>query len=92
MLEEEGKCEAFLNMPSDEMSGSEGERAKAYTFFDSIKSLSFVCYRGSGSKAFYNIMKHVLKCPFVSLPNLIAGTPVVAELLMHHCNPAEIAA
>ncbi len=51
-----------------------------------------VCYRGSGSKAFYNIMKHVLKCPFVSLPNLIAGKPVVAELLMHHCNPAEIAA
>lgn len=51
-----------------------------------------VCYRGSGSKAFYNIMKHVLKCPFVSLPNLIAGKAVVAELLMHHCNPAEITA
>ena len=50
MLEEEGKCEAFLYMPSDEMSGSEGERAKAYTFFDSIKSLSFVCYRGSEAK------------------------------------------
>lgn len=51
-----------------------------------------VCYRGSGSKAFYNIMKHVLKCPFVSLPNLIAGRAVVAELLMHHCNADEVSA
>ncbi len=50
-----------------------------------------VCYRGSGSKVFYNIMKHVLKCPFVSLPNLIAGKEVVRELLMHHCNSREIA-
>lgn len=51
-----------------------------------------VCYRGSGSKLFHDIMKHVLKCPFVSLPNLIAGRRVVAELLMHHCNPAEVTA
>lgn len=51
-----------------------------------------VCYRGSGSRLFYNIMKRVLKCPFVSLPNLIAGRKVVAELLMHHCDAAGISA
>ena len=32
-----------------------------------------VCYRSSGSKLFYNIMSHVLKCPHVTLPNLIAN-------------------
>lgn len=59
-----------------------------------------VCYRSSGSKIFYNIMSHVLKCPHVTLPNLIANgldgerfaNEVVPELLMHHCNPDELAA
>ncbi len=50
-----------------------------------------VCYRGNGSKAFYNIMKHVIKCPFVSLPNLIAGKEIVPEMLMHMCNPDNVA-
>lgn len=49
-----------------------------------------VCYRGSGSKLFHDIMKHVIKCPFVSLPNLIAGKEVVPELLMHMCNPDRV--
>ena len=51
-----------------------------------------VCYRGSGSKLFYNMMKHVIKCPFVSLPNLIAGKEIVPEMLMHMCNPDSVAA
>lgn len=58
-----------------------------------------VCYRSSGSKLFYNIMSHVLKCPHVTLPNLIANgldgeryaNEIVPELLMHHCNPEELA-
>lgn len=48
-----------------------------------------VCYRHSGSRIFYNIMERVLKIPFVSLPNLIAGREVVPELLLHKCTPAE---
>lgn len=48
MLEEDGKCGAFPGMPSDEMPVSEGERAlSSDAFFQSIRSLSFVCYRGS---------------------------------------------
>lgn len=58
-----------------------------------------VCYRSSGSRIFYNIMSHVLKCPHVTLPNLIANglkgeryaNEIVPELLMHHCNPDELA-
>lgn len=57
-----------------------------------------VCYRSSGSKLFYNLMSHVLKCPHVTLPNLIANglngeryaNEIVPELLMHHCNPDEL--
>lgn len=45
------------------------------------------CYRSSGSKAFYNIMKHFIKAPFVTLPNLIAGREVIPEMLMHMCAP-----
>lgn len=51
-----------------------------------------VCYRGSGSKLFYNMMKRVIKCPFVSLPNLIAGSEIVPEMLMHHCNADAVSA
>lgn len=59
-----------------------------------------VCYRSSGSRLFYALMSHVLKCPHVTLPNLIANglrgrryaNEVVPELLMHHVNTDEIAA
>lgn len=44
-----------------------------------------VCFRHGGSKIVYNIYKRLLKIPFVSLPNLIAGEPIVAEMLMHLC-------
>lgn len=50
-----------------------------------------VCYRSNGSKITYNIMSRILKIPFVSLPNLIAGRQIVPEMLLHHCNPKSIA-
>lgn len=64
-----------------------------------LETPQVVCYRSSGKKWFYNLMSHVLKCPHISLPNLIANglngqrfaNEVVPELLMHHCNPDELA-
>jgi lipid-A-disaccharide synthase len=44
-----------------------------------------VCYRHNGSRLTYAVMSHVLKIPYVTLPNLIANAPVVPELLLHHC-------
>lgn len=44
-----------------------------------------VCYRANGSRLSYNIMKLILKIPFVSLPNLIAGRKVISEMLVHLC-------
>lgn len=46
-----------------------------------------VCYRGNGTRATYSIMKRLLKIPFVSLPNLIAGREIVKELLLYLCTP-----
>jgi lipid-A-disaccharide synthase len=65
-----------------------------------LETPQVVCYRSSGKKWFYNLMSHVLKCPHISLPNLIANglrgeryaNEVVPELLMHHCNTAEMTA
>lgn len=45
------------------------------------------CYRANGSKLSYNIMKKLIKCPFVTLPNLIAGREVIPEMLVHLCTP-----
>lgn len=50
-----------------------------------------VCYRGNGSRATYEIMSKVLKVKYVSLPNLIVGTSIVPELLMHECTSQMIA-
>lgn len=44
-----------------------------------------VCYRANGSRLSYNLMKMILKIPFVSLPNLIAGKRVIPEMLVHLC-------
>lgn len=44
-----------------------------------------VCYRANGSRLSYNIMKQLIKCPWVSLPNLIAGKEIVPEMLVHLC-------
>jgi len=49
-----------------------------------------VCYRHNGSKMFYGAMSKVLKIPYVSLPNLVAGHEVVPELLLHKCTPLEV--
>lgn len=54
MLEEEGKCGAFYEMPSDEMAESESERAlpsleEEGELFQSVKSLEYVCYCASES-------------------------------------------
>ena len=46
-----------------------------------------VCYRSNGNKLSYQIMKKILKVPFVSLPNLIANRRIVPEMLMHRCTP-----
>ena len=46
-----------------------------------------VCYRANSSRISYNIFKHILKIPFVSLPNLIVNKAVVAEQLVHLCTP-----
>lgn len=43
------------------------------------------CYRANGSKLSYNIMKHLIKCNYITLPNLIADSPVIAEMLVHLC-------
>lgn len=49
-----------------------------------------VCYRANGSRLSYSLFKRILKIPFVSLPNLIAGRETVPEMLLHHCNPDAI--
>lgn len=51
-----------------------------------------VLYRSVGWKLTFNIMKHILKVRYVSLPNLIADSPIVPELLLHMCTPANVAA
>lgn len=50
-----------------------------------LRTPQVVCYRANGSKLSYNLFKHILKIPYVSLPNLIAGKEIVKELLLHHC-------
>lgn len=49
-----------------------------------------VCYRANGVKLSYNIMKHLLKVKYVSLPNLIADAPVIPEMLVHLCTPDSV--
>ncbi len=49
-----------------------------------------VCYRANASRLAYNIMKRILKIPFVSLPNLIAGREVIPEMLVHQCTVANV--
>lgn len=44
-----------------------------------------VCYRANGSRVSYWLMSRLVKCPFVSLPNLIAGRGVIPEMLLHRC-------
>lgn len=50
-----------------------------------------VCYRANGSRLSYELFKRILKIPFVSLPNLIAGREVVHEALVYLCTPDIVA-
>lgn len=50
-----------------------------------------VCYRANGSKWTYGLMSRVLKVRYVSLPNLITGSRVVPELLLHRCTVEGVA-
>ena len=50
-----------------------------------------VCYRANGSRISYKIMERVLSVKYVSLPNLIADSTVVPEMLLHKCTPALVA-
>lgn len=43
------------------------------------------CYRANASRLSYNIMKLLIKSPFVTLPNLIAGKEIIPEMLVHLC-------
>ena len=51
-----------------------------------------VCYRMGGSKWVKRIYPYVLKVKYVSLPNLIAGTEVIPELLLSDCTADAVAA
>lgn len=51
-----------------------------------------VLYRSVGWKIAYDIMKHILKVRYVSLPNLIANEEAVPEMLLHYCTPEAVAA
>ena len=50
-----------------------------------------VCYRMGGSKWLKRIYPYVLKVKYVSLPNLIAGTEVIPELLLSDCTADAVA-
>ena len=56
-----------------------------------LRTPQVVCYRANGSKLSYNLFKRILKIPFVSLPNLIAGREIVKEMLLHYCEPEGVA-
>ncbi len=49
------------------------------------------CYRSNGRRVAYEIMKRILKVPFVTLPNLIANREVIPEMLLHQCTPEAVA-
>ena len=51
-----------------------------------------VCYRSNGSRLSRKGLERFIKCPFVSLPNLIAGREIVRELLLDRCNEEAVAA
>ena len=48
-------------------------------------------YRGNGWALTYKVMERVLDIPYVTLPNLIADSQVIPELLMHLCTADAVA-
>lgn len=49
-----------------------------------------VCYRANGSRISYTLMRGLLHVDYVALPNLIADSPIVPEMLLHHCTPVNV--
>ena len=49
------------------------------------------CYRSSGKKLTYKIMRWLIKGRFVTLPNLIADDEIIPEMLIHRCTPELVA-
>lgn len=47
-------------------------------------------YRSSGSRIIYKLFRRLIRVPWVTLPNLIAGREVIPEMLMHRCNPDDV--
>ena len=56
-----------------------------------LRTPQVVCFRMGGSKLVYKFYSMLLKVKYVSLPNLIADSEVVKELLLHYCNADNIA-
>ena len=50
-----------------------------------------VMYRANGSKLAYKIMSRLLSVDYVSLPNLIVGSEIIPERLLHTCTPDLVA-
>lgn len=48
------------------------------------------CYRMNGSKLLYRLYSLFIKGKYVTLPNLITDSPLIPELLLHHCTPHNI--
>lgn len=48
------------------------------------------CYRMNGKKCLYTFYSRLLHGKYVTLPNLIADSPVIPELLLHFCTPDAI--
>lgn len=44
-------------------------------------------YRSGGSKLLYKLFRPLIRVPWVTLPNLIAGREIIPEMLMHRCTP-----
>lgn len=49
-------------------------------------------FRNCGSKLVYKIMRRIIKGRFVTLPNLIADSEIIPELLLHLCTADTITA
>lgn len=47
-------------------------------------------YRSGGSRIIYTLFRPLIRVPWVTLPNLIAGREVIPEMLMHRCNPDDV--
>ena len=48
------------------------------------------CYRMSGSIWIYRILSGIINVKYVTLPNLIADTRLIPELLLHNCTAQKI--